>query len=87
MRFLTAKRVGGLQSFGECVLTTAKRVQGLLRFEVRFDYRKAGKRLAEVQSVRFDHSKACRMIADVWRVRFYHRKACKRLSSALESVF
>ena len=45
---LTAtKHVGGLHSFGECVLTTAK----------RFDNRKAFRKLAEVQSVCSAHRK------------------------------
>ena len=41
-RFDLRKSVGGLQNFGECVLTTAESVESR---RVRFDYREACKRL------------------------------------------
>ena len=66
----TATRVGGLQSFGECVKTSAVcRTLAEVR-RVRFDYRKACRRLAEVWRVRFDHCKASMRLVELWRVGF-----------------
>ena len=49
----SAKRVGGLQKFVECVLTTAKRVGGMNEeiWKMRFKLRKACRRLADVRRV------------------------------------
>ena len=63
--------------FGESVLAPARRVGGLYKLRVRFDHRKACRRLVEVWRVPFDCCKACRKIVKVRRVSFDYRKVCR----------
>ena len=76
----TARRVGGLQKFGECVLPTTKGVRSFSEiWRMRFYLSKACRRLAEVWKVRFYHRNACRRLAELCRERFDHHTACRRL--------
>ena len=75
--FNTAKRVAGLQKFGERILTSRKFAE---LWRVRFDSRKACRKLAKFWRAPFDHRKTCRRLAVIRRVGFDHRKACRRLA-------
>ena len=46
---------------------------------MRFDLRKACRKLVEFWRVRFDLI-ACRRFAEFWRVRFDYRKGCRKLA-------
>ena len=74
------KRVVGVLSFRECVLTTVNNIGGFQSFGVRFVRRKSCRGLTEVRRVRFENGNAYRQPTEVWRVCFCHRKACLSLT-------
>ena len=62
----SAKRVGGLQHFEKCVLTTAMCVRRLLEIQRDcFDFRRACMKFLEDRRVGFDYRKACRRVVEV----------------------